>query len=307
MGYQDRDYFREEHRPYLDLIRSTRMCWAIVIVISVVFLAALFTQETAQPLEDYLRLNPQAMVKDWQWYRLLTAVFVAEKPWHMAFALLVIWLIGHELEHMVGGLEMLAFFIVCTLLSNFGLTLVYYLAQPAMKFGGPLVSSFGPAAGAMAMLAWAVVVSPHRTVTYLFVPMPMWVTGALILVFDLFFFMQQEPLLVKLSVHALSLPFAVAYSFYAWRLTGWPRWQRMGRRQAQRQLTPVLQAPTRHTYVREKHDSPTATARVVDEQLEAKLDLVLEKVSTSGMQSLTDEEKQILQKASEAMRKRKGE
>ena len=47
------------------------------------------------------------------------------------------------------------------------------------------------------------------------------------------------------------------------------------------------------------------TRRTVDEQLEAKLDAVLEKVSTSGMQSLTEEEKSILKKASEVMKRRK--
>ena len=43
----------------------------------------------------------------------------------------------------------------------------------------------------------------------------------------------------------------------------------------------------------------------VDEQLEAKLDAVLEKVARTGKDSLTDNEKQILMRASEIYKKRR--
>ena len=43
----------------------------------------------------------------------------------------------------------------------------------------------------------------------------------------------------------------------------------------------------------------------VDEQLEAKLDAVLEKVARSGQASLTDTERQILLRASEVYKRRR--
>jgi len=160
----------------------------------------------------------------------------------------------------------------------------------------------------MALLAWAVVLGPHRVATYLFVPMPMWIVGLLVLIFDLFFFMQHQPMAIRLAVHVLSIPFACAYCYFNWRLTGWRRAVR--RMPAQRQLSNVLQFPARRNGTR-SDDQPAATPttqarRSLDEQLEAKLDAVLEKVSNSGMQSLTEEEKSILKKASEVMKKRKG-
>ena len=103
---------------------------------------------------------------------------------------------------------MLAFFVVSTILSNLTLTLTYYYVVPANIFGPVMPSSFGPAAGALAMLAWAVFLSPQRVATYLFVPMPMWTVGALVLIFDMFFFMQLQPLVVKMAAHVLSLSFA---------------------------------------------------------------------------------------------------
>jgi hypothetical protein len=46
-------------------------------------------------------------------------------------------------------------------------------------------------------------------------------------------------------------------------------------------------------------------AEAADEQLEAKLDAVLEKVSKYGQESLTPEEREILFKASELYKKRR--
>lgn len=311
MGYQDREYFREAHSPYLDLIRSTRVCWGLVIVIALGFLATLFTQETTEPLQEYFKLDPQLMFQEWQWQRLLTAVFVADKPWHLAFALVLIWLIGHELEQIVGGIEFLAFFVVTALLSNLAVTLAYYFLMPNPglgRFGGAEVSSFGPAGPAMALLAWSVLLGPQRVATYLFVPMPMWIVGLLVLIFDLFFFMQHQPMVIRLAVHAFSLPFACAYSLFNWRLTGWRRITR--RMPIQRQFSNVLQFPARRSGTRQEDQSTESVSstvfRTIDEQLEAKLDAVLEKVSNSGMQSLTEEEKSILKKASEVMKRRKG-
>ena len=48
-------------------------------------------------------------------------------------------------------------------------------------------------------------------------------------------------------------------------------------------------------------------ARSVDEQLEAKLDHVLEKVSRYGRESLTPEEREILLRASEIYKRRRGQ
>jgi hypothetical protein len=50
----------------------------------------------------------------------------------------------------------------------------------------------------------------------------------------------------------------------------------------------------------------TGPDRSVDEQLEAKLDHVLEKVSRYGRDSLTPDEQEILKRASEIYKRRRG-
>ncbi|MFO0814350.1 MAG: rhomboid family intramembrane serine protease [Gemmatales bacterium] len=302
MGYQDRDYFRDESSPYLDLIRSTRVCWGIVIVFSVVYLLCIFTAESPFPIQEYLRLDTFAMFNNWEWHRLFTASFVADNAWELVFALLICWMIGHELEQLVGGLEMLVFFIISCVLSNLALTLVYYFVLPGMPS-----LSFGPVGGAMALLCWAVLISPHRIVTYMFVPMPLWIVGVLTLIIDVFFFQALMPPLVRLAVHGFSLPFAGLYHVLGLRLTGWPRWPRVRRWPARRQLSAVLQMPQRNyaAETRENDRGPVPVIRAVDEQLEAKVDAILEKVSQGGMQSLSEDEKTTLKRASEMLKRKR--
>ncbi len=49
-----------------------------------------------------------------------------------------------------------------------------------------------------------------------------------------------------------------------------------------------------------------ATARVEDEQLEAQMDAILAKIPRVGMEGLTENERQLLLKASEAIKRRRG-
>ncbi len=304
MGYQDRDYFREEHTPYLDLIRSTRVCWGVVIAIALVACLCLFTQDSDKPLQDYFRLDPQAMVAHWQWYRLVTASFVADNPWHLLFALVIIWLIGHELEELVGGLEFFMFTLVTTMLSNLALTVLYRFIAPQSADSIP---ALGPIAPAMAMLGWAIALSPQRTVNYFFVPMPFWIVGFLTIVIDCFFFLQRVPYDTRFAVHVVSVGFSVLYAVFDWRLTGWSRWVKQTRLASRRPVSMAARTvPKERAYQREAAQELIPSPRTVDEQLEAKLDAILEKVGLSGMESLTEQEKTTLQRASEVMKRRKG-
>jgi hypothetical protein len=72
--------------------------------------------------------------------------------------------------------------------------------------------------------------------------------------------------------------------------------------------TNLRSRPRLRVYHEEKSPGPgsfKSTAVERDEQMEAKVDAVLEKVARFGQSSLTEEEKQILLKASEVYKKRR--
>jgi hypothetical protein len=50
---------------------------------------------------------------------------------------------------------------------------------------------------------------------------------------------------------------------------------------------------------------PAPSEKLIDEQLEAKLDAVLEKVARTGKESLSEPERQILLRASEIYKRRR--
>ena len=157
---------------------------------------------------------------------------------------------------------------------------------------------------------------PYRTILLFFIiPAPAWLLAVGIVVLDLLGFLGMGEQGIGYSAHLLGAAFAYAYYRFHWRVTGWldqlAGWvPRSGRRRA----------PTPRLYV--ETDEPgeavgaraggsgAATAegkaaRSVDEQLEAKLDHVLEKVSRYGRDSLTPEEREILLRASEIYKRRR--
>jgi membrane associated rhomboid family serine protease len=261
------------------------------------------------------------MVQDWQWYRLLTASFVVTNPWHLGFALLLVWLIGQELEVIYGSLEFLAFYIIANVIGNLAQFLAWQFAVPPQlaqlpilrgegwELGAWPLTEFGPSSAALALLFLGALHYPYRMVTYLFLPMQMWIFGLLALAVDLFFFMQHTPLILRLAVHGPTLLWALSYHQLNWRISrSWP-WPPLRFRQPlKRQLAPIAQSrPKGVKLVLEEDfgDSPMRrTPRVVDEQLEAKMDAILEKVSKTGMDSLTEDEKNTLKQASEVLRKK---
>jgi membrane associated rhomboid family serine protease len=320
MGYQDRDYFRNQKHPYWALLESTRACWGIILAHVIIFLIIVLAQDGRHSVEDALRLDPHAMVQHWQLYRLLTASFVVDNPWHLGFALLLVWLIGQELEVIYGSLEFLTFYIIANVIGNLSQFLALQFAFPNQLVnltvirgeGGELgflpFMEFGPSSAALSLLFIGVLHYPYRMVTYLFVPMQMWIFGLIALAVDLFFFMQNVPAIFRLAVHGPTLLWALSYQQFNWRLWRDISWPPRFRRPLRRQLAPIAQSRPKSVKLvleEEFSDLPVQrTPRVVDEQLEAKMDAVLEKVGKSGMDSLTEEEKNTLKHASEVLRKK---
>jgi hypothetical protein len=152
---------------------------------------------------------------------------------------------------------------------------------------------------------------PHRTILLFFVlPVPVWVLVVIQVVQDSIVFVDQAAggdqlkTRVAVSVHLGGALFALLYYRMQWRLTGF--WGRVGAWRAQR-------ARPRLRVYREEPQRPAEpvpagappSAGDLDEQLEAKLDAVLEKVARSGQDSLTESERQILLRASEIYKRRR--
>src|SRR6185437_13627154 len=95
--------------------------------------------------------------------------------------------------------------------------------------------------------------------------------------------------------------FGYVYYRRNWRLINWIPELRAWRRRLFRPRLRVY----REEEVRAPVGVPAATAPAEDEQLEAKMDAILEKISRVGKENLTESERELLLRASEAIRRRR--
>jgi hypothetical protein len=119
---------------------------------------------------------------------------------------------------------------------------------------------------------------------------------------DLFGFLGGGHGVVAVQVHLAGALFGFLYYKFQWRLTGWlPNLKNWGKRLRQPRLRIHREeepAPVART-------QPGLATTEEEEQLEAKVDAVLEKISRVGKENLTDGEREVLLKASEVFRKRR--
>jgi hypothetical protein len=117
---------------------------------------------------------------------------------------------------------------------------------------------------------------------------------------DAFHFLGKVEDGTAVSVHLAGAAFGLAYYKFRWRLIDlWPKLQTWKKRRSQ---------PRLRVYREEETPTPVtvaAAAPVEDEQLEAKMDAVLEKISRTGKESLTESERAVLLQASEVFKRRR--
>lgn len=82
-------------------------------------------------------------VADGEWYRLLTAAFLHQAVWHIAFNMLGLWFLGPPLEAALGRVRFLALYLISALA---GSTLFYLLAEQnelSLGASGAIFGLFG--------------------------------------------------------------------------------------------------------------------------------------------------------------------
>ncbi|HET6573291.1 MAG TPA: rhomboid family intramembrane serine protease [Fimbriiglobus sp.] len=314
MGIYDRDYYRDSSgRWWADLGGRSATFW-LVLVTCVVFVGQVLTAQPPggigrDPLAEWGDFYLPAIL-DGQLWRLITPHFLHGGLWHIFLNMLVLYWVGRELEGIYGSREFLAFYLTTALLISLGMVA---LGLAGINQGRALGAS-GPVTAAFILFACHF---PYRTILLFFIiPCPAWLLAVGIVVLDFMGFIGRGQPGIGYSAHLLGAVFAFAYFRLHWRVTGWldqlTGW--VPRSRGRRAPTPRLfvESDDLGETVGARTGGAPATAegrasRSVDEQLEAKLDQVLEKVSRYGRESLTPEERDILLRASEIYKRRRGQ
>jgi membrane associated rhomboid family serine protease len=296
MGINERDYYRKEGPSFYGSAEDqAKACtWLIGITVAL-FVAQLLTRTQGPyrfwdsgPLTDSLSLNVPLVLKGQVW-RLLTHAFLHSTNgfWHILFNMLALWWFGRQVEERIGTMEFIALYLLAAVFSALA-----YVATATAGFH-PIANPAVGASGAVAAVLMLSALYYPQQVVYVFfvVPVPIWFIILFMIANDGYHLLARVPNGVANSSHLGGLLFGFLYDRLDLKLTGLFTFNLWRARPRLRLYTPEAEEPRR-------------ASRLNDEHLEAQMDAILEKVGRVGMDGLTEKERELLMKASEAIRRR---
>jgi membrane associated rhomboid family serine protease len=304
MGIYDREYYRREGPSFLGSLANTgQVCkWLILINVGVFLLQIVL----GEGFTDTFLLDP-ALVRQGEIWRLLTYAFLHDPHslWHILFNMLFLWWFGSDIEDLYGHKEFLAYYLVAAVLGGvaYELSALAGLLPHGVDEQGQLVypGCLGASGAVTAVLVLFALHYPTRIIYFWFLPIPIWAFVGLQVLQDAFVFASRQRSGTAVTVHLGGAAFAFLYYKLHWRMMNLVPNLRAWQRERSR--------PPLRIYREEEREQPVPVAAPpagdLDEQLEAKLDAVLEKVARYGQSSLTDTERQILLRASEIYKRRR--
>jgi membrane associated rhomboid family serine protease len=307
MGIYDRDYYRREGPSFLDSFNARNFAckWIVLTNVALFVLQYVGRGSWGQNgfLEEWFALDIHS-VEQGQVWRLITYAFLHDTNsiFHILFNMLFLWMFGTAMEDIYGTREFLAFYLTAAVVAGLGFVGAHYVMHNS---GTLAIGASGAVSAAMVLFALHY---PRHTIIFWVVPVPVWLFVLFCLGQDLLGFLGDSARnRVGFSAHLAGAAFGFIYYHRSWRILNIVPDLRSWSRQRARPAVRIYREdpPARPVAVPASTPPATAVERMGDEQLEAKLDAVLEKVARSGKESLTEGEQAILLRASEIYKRRR--
>ncbi len=305
MGFSDRDYgkrlsFAEANNTLITLIAINLVLFVILIFIKAVM--HLQYEDAAQTLQQFdekvvswfaLPANTsQLLSRPWT---ILTHMFTHIDVWHILGNMLWLWVFGYILQDITGDKKIVPIYFYGAMGGAIAF-LVAYNIFPALRPLAQNATAIGASAGVMGIAAATTTLSPgYRIFPMLNGGIPIWVITVLYLIIDLASIPNDNPggRIAHLSGALMGFFFIYAfkkgYDWGSWinNFFDWinnlfnPDKPKKGKLIKQELFYKTDSAPYKRT--------PKLTDQRVDE--------ILDKISERGYESLTEEEKELLERA----------
>jgi len=226
-----------------------------------------------------------------QVWRLITFQFLHADLWHILINMLLLFFFGRFVESYLGSPRYLAFYLLCGIAGTAGYMLLWGVGLIVGAMEAPLI---GASAGVFGVLIGTAIIAPDARVLFMFIfPMQMRTVAWIALGVAAFVVLAQgnEPG-ANAGGEAAHLGGA-GLGFLLIRYPHWLDW-------ADRVPTPGKASPTRK--VKQKFEQVQQAQRQREEQ---EVDRILDKVKEKGLQSLTRQEKKVLNRATERQKQRR--
>ena len=326
MGIYDREYYGDDQRDGLDFFRGDGAAIRTLIFANV--LVYIFQIAFRGALEPWFAADSAAIAGGQVW-RLFTANFLHDpgNPFHLIFNMLVLWFAGRELEIIYGRQQFYKFYFGACL---FAMS-VWFLAEKAMHPGG-LSRAIGASGAVMASMMLLTLHFPRRSNIFIFIPMELWVLMSIYVVMDFVQLLQESRGFgggqVAFAGHLGGVLYGYLYKTYDFGLPNslqrflksrkmkkfkvvgreWP--ESSGRSTTDRSragrvpTVSVTSNPKPTVRASASGSSPSSTKTA--DAFESRVDEILMKIARDGQNSLSEDEKKVLQEASQRARSRRG-
>jgi membrane associated rhomboid family serine protease len=296
---EDRYYMR---RSPFETRRSATL--ALIIANAAVFLfeCVRYGYPPRFPGNDYLALSWYGLQHGYVW-QLVTFQFLHAGLMHLIFNCWAIYMFGREVEEAIGVERFLTLYFASGIIGGLvqalagGLALHYGTSTWALRFAAPTV---GASAGALGLLAGFAMLYPERPLTLLvFFVIPVSMRAKFLLLFSavLALFGVLYPVSnMADAAHLGGILTGIIFVRYAmnWH---WPSLRRTGRQVPNRLVR--VSSRSSGNWKTSKSGSPEELPP--EEFVSREVDPILDKISAHGIQSLTDRERRILEKARQKM------
>ncbi len=298
MGLHDRDYSRDDSwtpaNPWTRAENAPSITVLLIIINVVVFFVDLILSgKTPQEslLANWFEVRPETLPKPWLWYQFLTYGFLHSLTniRHVAFNMLGLFFFGRAVENQLGRAEFLRFYLVSIVVG--GIVTSARWAITAMMTGVPLQAvapgTIGASGGVMAVTILFAFLNPHANILVMMVfPMKAWLVAVFFVGANIFGMLGGQGD-TAYDVHLAGAGFAALYAMKRWRLE---------------KLDPAYWGFSLSSFTKRRpklrlHDPDR---RVAKEEAEA--DRLLEKIQASGIDSLTNSERKLLERYSRRKR-----
>jgi membrane associated rhomboid family serine protease len=228
----------------------------------------------------------------WPW-QLLTYMFMHGGLWHLLFNMLALWMFGLELEHTWGSKRFFTYYMVC----GVGAGIANLLVTPLLGQAAPTVGASGAVFGVL--IAFGMLFPDRPIYVYFLLPVRAKYFIAVYIGMELFYGVTGTTDGVAHFAHLGGAAVGLVYTLVLRGTIPLASWVRRLRR--------VTAVPSPGRYGRGPGEVQDAkfhdirTGRPVDEDevvSQEVVDAILDKISSSGYQSLSEQEKRILTEAS---------
>lgn len=229
----------------------------------------------------------------WKLYQLLTYGFVhsplgSRMPFHVAFNMLGLWMLGRYVEQQYGRFEFLRFFLVAIVFSG-----LVWLAIQTLIYGRTSGGCLGASGAVLAVVTLFIVANPQRTLMAFGVyPIKAWVLGVVFIAWDLLATIGASGHVAH-EAHLAGAAFGAMYHYFGWNFQRmWPS-----------RFSSIFSALKPKPKLRVVDSDDSDTEEYYDD-LDEEGDRILEKIKTDGMESLSRKERRILENYSRRMKQK---